>query len=398
MPRRGGEAQGSARQPAGRLEFCAYSKGLPSHQTVRMQFTATQKRASAWLAIATLCGLLLWWLGPVLTPFVVAAVLAYALNPVVNRIDAAFGGRMPRVVGVLVVETLFLLALAGLLLMLVPILAKELPLLREQVPLLLDRMNTAVQPWLAQMGIGLRLDVDSVKAFVLKYLNTNVEDALGSLLASLKLGGSVALTIVGNGILIPVVTFYLLLDWDAFVRRIVGLVPPMVRPAYDRFMDEADQVLGQYLRGQLLVMMVLAVYYSASLALFGLDLAFPIGIFTGLAIFVPYVGFGIGLVLAFLSALLQFTVAKAILMVTIVYGVGQLVESLYLTPRLLGDRIGLHPLAVIFMLLAFGQLFGFVGVLIALPVSAVLLVALRRIEATYRASPLFRGRVGGSDA
>lgn len=363
-----------------------------------MQFTATQKRASAWLAIATLCGLLLWWLGPVLTPFVVAAVLAYALNPVVNRIDAAFGGRMPRVVGVLVVETLFLLALGGLLLMLVPILAKELPLLREQVPLLLDRMNTTVQPWLAQMGIGLRLDVDSVKAFVLKYLNTNVEDALGSLLASLKLGGSVALTIVGNAILIPVVTFYLLLDWDAFVRRIVGLVPPMVRPAYDRFMDEADQVLGQYLRGQLLVMMVLAVYYSASLALFGLDLAFPIGVFTGLAIFVPYVGFGIGLALAFLSALLQFTVAKAILMVTIVYGVGQLVESLYLTPRLLGDRIGLHPLAVIFMLLAFGQLFGFVGVLIALPVSAVLLVALRRIEATYRASPLFRGRVGGSDA
>lgn len=360
-----------------------------------MQFTATQKRAFAWLAIAALCGLLLWWLGPVLTPFVVAAVLAYALNPVVNWIDGVLGGRMPRVVGVLLVETLFLLALTGLLLMLVPILAKEIPLMREQVPLLLDRMNAALQPALAQMGIGFALDVDSLKAFVLKYLNANVEDALGSVLTSLKLGGSVALAIVGNAVLIPVVLFYLLLDWDAFVRRIVELVPPAVRPAYDSFMDEADAVLGQYLRGQLLVMLVLAVYYSLFLALFGLDLALPIGVFTGLAIFVPYVGFGIGLVLAFLSGLLQFAAVKAVLMVAVVYGLGQVMESLYLTPRLLGDRIGLHPLAVIFMLLAFGQLFGFVGVLIALPVSAVLLVALRRLESTYRASPLYRGRSSG---
>jgi predicted PurR-regulated permease PerM len=154
-------------------------------------------------------------------------------------------------------------------------------------------------------------------------------------------------------------------------------------------------VLGQYLRGQLLVMAILAVYYSVGLALFGLDLALPIGIFTGLAIFVPYLGFGVGLILAVLAGLLEFSassgVSYTLVMVAVVYGLGQVVESLFLTPRLVGERIGLHPLAVIFSLLAFGQLFGFVGVLIALPVSAVLLVAIRRTKTQYLASRLYRG-------
>jgi predicted PurR-regulated permease PerM len=149
-------------------------------------------------------------------------------------------------------------------------------------------------------------------------------------------------------------------------------------------------VLGQYLRGQMLVMLILAVFYSIGLALFGLDLALPIGVFTGLAIFVPYVGFGIGLILAVLAGLLEFASFKAVIMVAVVYGSGQLIESLFLTPRLVGERIGLHPLAVIFALLAFGQIFGFVGVLIALPASAVLLVAIRRLQAQYLASDLYR--------
>ena len=154
-------------------------------------------------------------------------------------------------------------------------------------------------------------------------------------------------------------------------------------------------MLGQYLRGQLLVMLILAVYYSVGLALFGLDLALPIGIFTGLAIFVPYLGFGLGLILATLAGLLEFAAQagplKAVVMVAVVYGFGQAVESIYLTPRLVGERIGLHPLAVIFALLAFGQLLGFVGVLVALPASAVLLVAIRRIRTGYLESKLYQG-------
>ena len=361
-----------------------------------MPLQSASKRALVWAGIALLAVAALWLLGPVLTPFVVAAVLAYALTPLVERLDRLGRGRLPKVVVVVVVEVLFLLVLLSLLLLMVPILAKELPLLREQVPVLAERLNTQLAPWLAKFGIKLTLDVASIKAFVLKYLNANVEDLFGSLMASLKLGGSVALAIVGNVVMIPVVLFYLLMDWHRFVAQVVDLVPRRLRAGYDSFTAEADTVLGQYLRGQLLVMLILAVFYSLGLALFGLDLALPIGIFTGLAVFVPYLGFGVGLVLATLAGLLEFTsdgggALKAVLMVAVVFGAGQLLEGFFLTPRLVGERIGLHPLAVIFALLAFGQLFGFVGVLVALPASAVLLVAIRRVRSGYLASRLYTG-------
>ena len=356
-----------------------------------MQFTSTQKRAFIWLAIAAIAVLALWLLGPVLTPFVVAAVLAYALTPLVNWLDRLGRGRMPRVLAVVLVEVLFVLALLSLLLLMVPIMAKEIPLMREQLPLLADKFNGWLSPLLAKYGFNVKLDVDSIKAFVLKYLNANFEDLFASVLSSLKLGGSVALALVGNAVLIPVALFYLLMDWERFVGRLVDMVPLRLREGYDSFTGEADSVLGQYFRGQLLVMLVMAVFYSGGMALFGLDLALPIGIFTGLAMFVPYLGFGIGLILAVLAGLLQFASIKALVMVAAVYGVGQVLEGFVLTPRLVGERIGLHPLAVIFALLAFGQTLGFVGVLIALPASAVLLVAMRRLQASYMASKLYTG-------
>jgi len=189
--------------------------------------------------------------------------------------------------------------------------------------------------------------------------------------------------------------FYMLMDWSRFMGQLRQMVPPRLRAPTDSFLRESDEVLGQYLRGQLLVMVILAAAYSIGLALFGLDLALPIGIFTGLAIFVPYLGFGVGLVLALFAGLLEFSSSHGIgyplVMVAVVYGLGQVVESFLLTPRLVGERIGLHPLAVIFALLAFGQLFGFVGVLVALPASAVLLVAIRRVRAGYLSSRLYLG-------
>lgn len=360
-----------------------------------MLLTPTQKSAFAWSVVAFVMALALWLLAPVLTPFVVAAVLAYALTPVVDRLDALAGARVPRVLAVVLVEVLFILVVLGLGLLLVPILVHEWPQLRAQVPQLLERLNGALQLLLAPYGVNVSLDLATLKPTVMKYLNANMEDAVGSVLASLKIGGSVALTVFGNLILIPVALFYLLMDWKQVVPRVVQLVPQRLRGDYDSFMHEADSVLGQYLRGQLLVMLIMAVYYSVGLALFGLDLALPIGIFTGLAIFVPYVGFGLGLLLAILAGLLEFAVsdgpAKVVMMVAVVYGLGQLIEGLVLTPRLVGERIGLHPLAVIFALLAFGQLFGFVGVLVALPASAVLLVAMRRMRRHYLDSELYRG-------
>jgi predicted PurR-regulated permease PerM len=356
-----------------------------------MQFTSNQKRTATWCLIGALALLTLWLLGPVLTPFVVAAVMAYALTPVVDKLDDMGRGRMPRVLAVLLVETLFILILLSILLLVVPIFAKELPLLREQLPLLAERLNNSLAPWLAQFGIKLSLDVGSIKSFVVKYLNANFDEAFGSVMSSLKLGGSVALALIGNMVLIPVALFFLLKDWDRIVAMVIELVPPKLRVSFDSFIEEADLVLGQYLRGQLLVMGVLAVYFSVALALFGFDLAVPVGVFTGLAFFIPYLGFGLGLVLALLAGVLQFGNLYGVLVVAGVYGAGQLVESFYLTPRLVGERIGLHPLAVIFALLAFGQLFGFLGVLIALPASAVLLVGIRRVRAGYMASRLYQG-------
>ena len=345
-----------------------------------MQFTTTQKRAAAWLGIAVLAVIALRALGPVLAPFVVAAVLAYALTPVVDRIDALWGGRMPRLLAVIVVELLTLLALLSLVLLIVPVVAKEVPLMREQLPVLFDRLHATLSPWLAQFGIHISLDLGSLRAQLVEYLNANWGDSFGSLWSSLKMGGGMAITLIGNAVLIPVALFYLLMDWKHVVARVLELVPPRARPGVDAFTSEADQVLGQYLRGQLLVMLAMAAFYSIGLSLFGLDLALPIGVFTGLAMFVPYVGFGVGLVLALLAGLLEFASIKAIVMVGVVYGSGQVFESLYLTPRLVGERIGLHPLAVIFALLAFGQLFGFVGVL----------VAIRRIRISYMASRLYQ--------
>ena len=360
-----------------------------------MQFTSAQKSFAAWSFIVVVLAWVLWRLSPVLTPFVVASVLAYALTPVVDWLDDLGRGRIPRFLAVVGVELLFLLAVSGLLLLMVPILAKELPLMREQFPFVMDSVNAALAPWFKQWGIHVSLDGGSIKAFVMKYLHANVEETLGSVLASVKLGGSVAFAVIGNAILIPVALFYLLMDWERFVSQLRELIPPRMRGATDGFVQEADAVLGQYLRGQLLVMVILAAFYSVGLSLFGLDLALPIGIFTGLAVFVPYVGFGIGMALATFAGLLEFYgtvgMGHALLMVGVVFGSGQLVEGFFLTPRLVGERIGLHPLAVIFALLAFGQIFGFVGVLIALPVSAVLLVAVRRLKLRYIGSALYQG-------
>jgi predicted PurR-regulated permease PerM len=356
-----------------------------------MQFTPAQQHAMAWMGLTLAAALVLWLLGPVLMPFVVAAVLAYVLSPLVRAIQSACGHRLPSLVAVVLVEVVFLLLLVALFTLLIPILANELPRMRDQLPVLFERLQTDIAPWLQAKGIPVMLDSASLKAFVLQTFSTSFDDGFKQALTSLRIGGSMALAVVGNLVLIPVVLFYLLADWQRFVRHIEALVPMPARAAYDSFVSECDDVLGQYLRGQLSVMALLAVYYSVALWAFGLELAFPIGVFTGLAVFVPYVGFGVGLVLAVLAGVLQFAPSEALLMVAVVYGLGQLIESFVLTPRLVGERIGLHPLHVIFALMAFGQLFGFVGVLVALPASAVLLVAIRRLRAQYHASALFRG-------
>ena len=353
-----------------------------------MQLTNPQRQTLSWLLIALVGALLIWLLAPVLTPFLIAGVLGYVLLPTVDRLVAR---KVPRVLAVTLVEVMAFLLIAAVLLLIVPILSKELPLLREHLPVLADKLSSTVSPWLAQFGIDVALDSASIKAFVVKYLGANIEDGLSAALSSARIGGSFLLAMIGNAVLVPAVLFYLLMDWPQLSARLHQLIPPRLRSRVRSFLNDCDEMLGQYLRGQLLVMVILAVYYSVGLALFRFDLAVPVGVFTGLAVFIPDLGFGLGLVLALLAGVLQFASWYGVVAVAVVYGVGQVLESFILTPRLVGERIGINPLTVIFALLAFGHLAGFVGVLIALPVCAVLVVATGRLYKLYVDSKLYQG-------
>jgi predicted PurR-regulated permease PerM len=351
-----------------------------------MPLTPTQTRALGWLALAVAAWWLLALLAPVLTPFVVAAVVAYALRPGGGWLERH---SVPPVLGAALAIVVLMLVLLAVALMIVPVVTRQLPLLRDQLPLLLDHFNGWIGPVAGRWGVELQVDVELVRSLTRQLVSGHESDLFDGLLSSLRIGGSALAAVLGNLVLMPIVAYYLLLDWDRLTGRLMALVPPRWRAATDGFLSDTDEVLGQYLRGQLAVMGLLALFYAGALALAGLQLALPIGVFTGLAVFVPYLGFGLGLVLGLLAAALQFQSLVGVAWVAGVYALGQLLESFLLTPRLVGERIGLHPLAVILALMAFGHVLGFVGVLIALPASAVLLVAVRRLQAWYLGSTLY---------
>jgi len=353
-----------------------------------MALTAAQRRVLNWAALSIALLALLWLLGPVLTPFVIGAVLAYALHPAVESLARR---RVPRLLAVILVESAALVAVTALLLLVVPILSKELPLLRDQLPRLVEQVGAGLTPWLSQLGVDVDLEPASLRRFLRTYLDANWDESIAAALASARIGGSIAVAVVGTVVLVPVVLFFLLIDWPVYVRRVVELVPPRLRATVADFTGECDAVLGQYLRGQLLVMLIMAAYYSVGLTLFGFELAVPVGVFTGLAMFIPYVGFGIGLILALLAGALQFDGFYGPIAVVVVYGIGQVFEGLFLTPRMVGKRIGMNPITVIFALFAFGHLFGFVGVLVALPVSALVAVVAARLRLGYTRSSLYTG-------
>ncbi|NRR29194.1 AI-2E family transporter [Oxalobacteraceae bacterium] len=350
-----------------------------------------QKQTAFWVAVWLAFLLLLITLGPVLTPFLAAAIIAYALNPGVDRIDHLRVGKLdvPRPLAVVIVMVLFFSAIAALVLIVVPVLQTEVPLLQAQIPAFLAKLNDLLAPKLQEMGIKVRLDSAGIKLMAAKQLATSGDEIWSAVLASARVGGTAVLGWIATLVLIPVVLFYLLLDWHPMLARIADAVPRRFIIRTMSMAEEVDTLLAQYLRGQLLVMLVLAVYYSTGLMIAGFDVALPVGIITGLLVFIPYLGFGLGLILALIAAVLQFTDWSGVLWVAGIYGLGQVLEGFFLTPRLVGERIGLNPLAVIFALLAFGQLFGFVGVLLALPASAILMVAFKHLRRHYLSSSFY---------
>ena len=327
------------------------------------------------------------WLGPVLTPFLIGAIFAYLGTPLVDRAQRR---RVPRAWSTLLVILLIGLLVAALFFVLIPLVQSEVASITRRVPDLFAQLTNRVAPVLQEnFGITLSLDFESIREFITE--NAEQARALSvRLLSSVKTGGAIVLTLIVNLALIPVVMFYLLRDWNMIIDRVDDLLPLRWRPKVRTVAREVDGVLAEFLHGQLLVMAALAIYYAIGLSLARLDHALAIGILTGLLVFIPYVGFGIGFLLGLMAAVLEWHGWPGFLAVMAVYGIGQLLENYVLVPFLVGDRIGLHPLAVIFALLAFGELFGFAGVLMALPVSAALLVGLRHLRAAYVASPVYQ--------
>ncbi len=338
-----------------------------------------------WLAAAVLAGALVYFLSPILAPFLVAAVLAYIFNPLVTRMSR----RMPRTLAVSIALVLIAAIIVLLLLVLLPLIARQLKAIVTQVPQYIDWIKLRVEP-LAMQYLGVELDTALIKDWLTAHTK-EIQGVALSLLPTLRSGGLALLELAANLVLIPVVLFYFMRDWDDMVGRVAKLVPRQWSGTLSGLLKEIDTVLGEFLRGQLLVMLLMAVFYSVGLWLAGLDYALSVGLIAGFLTFVPYLGVIIGVVLATLTGLLQFSDPMQLLWIWLVFVIANVLEGNVFVPWLVGDRIGLHPVAVIFALLAFGQLFGFTGVLLALPASAALLVWLRHVRARYLASDMYQG-------
>ncbi|MDH5210079.1 MAG: AI-2E family transporter [Betaproteobacteria bacterium] len=341
-----------------------------------------------WLAVAVATLGLLYLLSPILAPFLFAAILAYILDPLAERLSGKY---VPRTLAVVLVMIGVLALLVALALVVLPLFAKELSLLAERLPAFITWLNQRLAPLSEEyLGVAFQLDVETVRGLAGDLVVEN-QQLLGRLLGSLKIGGLALVAFLVNLLLVPVVLFYLLRDWHTLRARIDRLVPRHVHAKVRAILREVDAVLAEFLRGQLTVILTMSVFYVLALWLAGLEFALPVGLITGLLVFVPYVGALVGFALGTVAALMQFDGLWGLAWVWLAFGIGQTLEGMVVTPLLVGERIGLHPVAVIFALLAFGQVFGFFGVLLALPASAALLVGLRHLRGAYLASSLYGG-------
>ena len=341
-----------------------------------------------WLVLALTAGtlVLLYLLAPVLTPFLASALLAYLGDPMVDALERRGWSRTSGVVAVFI--GMLCLGALGLFILL-PALEQQVATLVGKLPVLLEWLNARVVPWVSSR-FGVEVDIDPAR--LREQLAAHwgeVSNLARNLLFQLGKSGQAIFGWLSFILLVPVVTFYLLRDWDALVANLRELLPRHVEPRLTAIAGEIDAVLAEFLRGQLMLMAALAAIYVAGLWLVGLDLAFSIGIIAGLVSFVPYLGLIVGLVLAGASALAQFGDFWHFLGVAAVFGIGNVLEGMVLAPRLVGERIGLHPVAVIFAVMAGGQLFGFVGVLLALPAAAAVVVVLRHTRDEYKRSSLY---------
>ncbi len=332
-----------------------------------------EDRRVNWLIAVALFGWLIYLLAPVLTPFVAAALLAYIGDPLADRLERL---KFPRTLAVVAVFLLTILVLALLILLVGPLIRSQIAALFSALP---DIIVSVEQVWLPSIMRFLGLEAGDnvgIGAFLARYSDMAGTWATTILMSVSKSGGAVA-TAVLSLFLIPILTFYLLRDWDTILSHISALIPSKQRSTVFELAHETDDVLGAFFRGQLLVMFALAIIYSTGLSLVGLKYAVAIGVVSGMVSFVPYLGFVFGIGLAGLTVALEPNPLWQMIGVVATFTIAQLLEGSFLTPKLVGDRIGLHPVIIIFAIAAGGQLFGFFGILLALPAAAVLSVLVR---------------------
>lgn len=348
-----------------------------------------------WIAIGLSVLVLLYFLGPILTPFVIGAGIAYLGDPLVDRLETL---RIPRMLGTAIVFAVLFGGLVLGLILLVPVLQQQVLTFAHNVP---EWLRWLQEVGLPRMGVrlpaGVRLDVEGLRN-VLTRNWSEAGDVATTVLGRVGHSTPALLAFLANLLLVPIVTFYLLRDWDLMVARIRDLIPRRLLPQTLNFARETNAMLNALIRGQLMVMAALALVYSLGLYFAGLNLALLIGIVAGLISFIPYLGLTAGLLASSIAMLVQTEDLVSLWKIGAAFGVGQILEQGVLVPLLVGDRIGLHPVAVIFAVLAGGQLFGFIGVLLALPVAAVVAVLLRHARRQWLRSPLYLRSTAPPDA
>lgn len=310
-----------------------------------------------------------------LAPFAAAFLLAYMLEPIANRLSA-WGS--PRALSSILAILVGLALVVGLVAIGVPVVNHEIRKLQERLPELIATVYAQVYPWLAQTGLPID-DTEALKQKLLDWLSSRSSDLSTTVWGALQSGLGALLALLGWLVLVPVALFFLLKDWAQILAKALWLVPEKHRENVRETSREIHTTLQGYLQGQLRVMVALSIYYSLGLLIAGYSGWLSIGLISGLLVFIPYAGFALGVLLALVSGLLELGWMQTLISVGIIYGLGQLLESFVLTPKLVGDRVGLHPLAVIFALVFFGALFGFFGILIAVPLAAVIVVLVRRL-------------------
>ena len=325
-----------------------------------------------WIVISLVLVLfLIYFLQPILTPFLVGMAIAYLGDPIVDRLEDHVG----RTGGVVIVFLLMSLVMTAVLLLLVPMLIAEIASLVRSVPTFIQWLQVTLGPaMLENFGVNpFDINIVGLKAQIAENWS-KVGGIARKVLSEVTASGFALAVTLANVAMVPVVSFYLMRDWDLIANRLQDALPRRIEDTAMNLARECDEVLSAFLRGQMLVMFVLGCIYSIGLMIVGLELALLIGMVAGLASIVPYLGFFVGIVAASIATVIQFQEFLPLVYIVIVFGIGQALEGMVLTPLLVGDRIGLHPVAVIFAILAGGQLFGFAGILLALPFAAVVMV------------------------